>query len=263
MYVTVTGPDGRPVKGLTKDDFTVLEDDVPQKITAFAGGSFPASVALAIDRSFSMAGPALTMARTAGRAFIAALKPEDRAMLIGISGEVDVLSPLSTDKTGLLNALATLDPWSTTALNDALVRCLDLLESESGRRAIVVLSDGVDRYSQAGEADVVDRARQSDVLMYVIAVGRTRPRLFPELATVTGGRSFHLRDARTLPSTLQAIVEDLQAQYSIGYEAPEASPSEDKDWRRIAVVVNQRGVQVRARSGYTTKPAKFPAGRTG
>ena len=67
-------------------------------------------------------------------------------------------------------------------------------------------------------ADVVARARRSDVLMYPIAIGRVRPRSFAELATVTGGRSFHLRDPKDLQPTLQAIAEDLRSQYLIGYE---------------------------------------------
>ncbi len=253
VYATVTGPDGRAIKGLTQNDFTVLEDNVPQKITAFIGGDFPASVALAIDRSFSMKGTPLTVARTAGRAFVTSLKPDDRAMLISISGEVEVLAPLDTDKTTLLKALDALEPWSTTSLNDALIRSIDLLEGETGRRAIVVLSDGVDRYSTAKDAEVLDRARLSDVLMYPIAIGRVRPPLFAELAAITGGRSFHLRDPKNLQPTLQTIVEDLRSQYLIGYEPAESPPDEGAEWRSISVAVNRPDAKVRARSGYSTK----------
>jgi Ca-activated chloride channel homolog len=253
VYATVTGRDGRAIKGLSADDFTVLEDGVPQKITTFVGGDFPAAVALAIDRSFSMTGTPLTVARTAGRAFVASLRPDDRAMLISISGEVDVLAPLDADKTRLLAALDALDPWGSTSLNDAMIRSLDLLEGETARRAIVVLSDGVDRYSNASEADVVNRARRSDVLIYPIALAKTRPPLFVELATITGGRSFHLRDARQLQPTLQAIIEDLRAQYLIGYE-PALPQSEDAgEWRSITVTVQRPEAKVRARSGYSTK----------
>jgi Ca-activated chloride channel homolog len=252
VYATVTGEDGKAVKGLSAGDFVVLENDVPQAISTFVDGDFPAAVALALDRSFSMAGAPLTMARTAGRAFIASLKPDDRAMLVSISGEVEVLAPLSTDKGPLLKALDALDPWSTTSLNDALIRSLDLLESETGRRAIVVLSDGEDRYSNASESDVVSRARRSDVLMYPIAIGKGRPSLFPELATVSGGRSFVLKQPKSLQPTLQTIAEDLRAQYLIGYE-PKEPPGEGREWRSITVKVQRPGVRVRARSGYSTR----------
>ncbi len=253
VYATVTGPDGRAVKGLTEHDFKILEDDKPQTITTFMGGDFPAAVALAIDRSFSMKGTALTMARTAGRAFVSALEPDDRAMLVSISGEVEVLSPLDSNKESLLKALDALDPWGTTSLYDALIRALDLIEDETGRRAIVVLSDGVDRYSKTSQAEVIDRARRSDVLTYPIAIGRLRPALFAELAAVTGGRSFHIRDPRSLQPTLEAIAEDLRAQYLLGYEPSEATSDEDSGWRSITVKVTRPGVRVRARSGYAPK----------
>ena len=253
VYATVTDKEGRAVKGLRAEDFVVHEDGVPQTITTFIGGDFPAAVALAIDRSFSMKGTPLTVARTAGRAFVAGLEPDDRAMLISISGDVEVLAPLSTDKAQLLSALDALDPWSTTSLHDALIRSLDLLEEETGRRAIVVLSDGLDRYSKAREVDVLNRARRSDVIVYPIALGRDRPALFAELAALTGGRSFHLRDPKHLQTTLQTIAEDLRAQYLLGY-APSQSPRPgEDDWRSITVTANRPGLIVRARSGYSAR----------
>lgn len=253
VYATVTGSDGRVVKDLGRDDFEVYEDGVPQKITAFFAGEFPAAVALALDRSVSMKGAPLTMARTAGRAFISALKKDDRAMLISISGEVEVLAPLSEDKSTVLRALDALDPWSTTALHDALIKSLDVLEGEKGRRAIVVLSDGQDRYSQARDVDVLERARRSDVMIYPIAISRRRPPLFAELATISGGRSFHLREPRELTPTLQAIAEELRTQYLLGYEpTPHGDPDND-GWRSIVVKTKRPGLRVRARSGYSTR----------
>lgn len=254
VYATVTDKDGRPVKGLRAEDFVVREDDVRQDVTTFIGGDFPAAVALAIDRSFSMQGAPLDVARTAGRVFVASLEPEDRVMLISISGNVEVLAPLSRDREPLLTALGALDPWSSTSLHDALIRSLDLLEGETGRRAIVILSDGADRYSQATEVDVLNRARRSDVMMYPIAIGRVRPTLFAELAAVTGGRSFHLRDPKDLQTTLRTVAADLGAQYLLGY-APATPPRAggDDDWRSISVSVNRAGVTVRARSGYSAR----------
>jgi VWFA-related protein len=220
VFATVIGSDGRAVRGLTAADFTVLEDGAPQTITTFVDDEFPASVALAIDRSFSMKGTPLTMARTAGRAFLASLKSDDRAMLLSITGDVEVLAPFDTDKTAALKALGTLDPWSTTALNDAIVRSLDLLEPETGRRAIVILSDGADRYSSASANDVLDRARRSDVLMYPVAIGRERPTLFAELATISGGRSFQLADPARLQATLRLLPRTCGRSTSLAMRRP-------------------------------------------
>ncbi len=252
VYATVTDGSGRAVKDLAREAFRIFEDDAPQQIATFLAGEFPASVALAVDRSVSMAGQPLTMARAAGRAFVGSLEPGDRVMLIGIGGEVEVLAPLSSDKSAALRALDRLDAWSTTALHDALIRSLDLLEPETGRRAIVVLSDGEDRYSQASATTLVDRTRRSDVLMYPIAIGRARAPLFAELAAVTGGRSFHLRDPRELTATLRAISEDLRSQYLIGYAPARPWQPEEAEWRSITVTVDRPGLKVRARSGYST-----------
>jgi Ca-activated chloride channel family protein len=253
VYATVTDRSGRAVKDLPREAFRIFEDGQPQEITTFVSGEFPAAVALAVDRSFSMQGAPLNMARTAGRAFIGSLKPDDRAMLISISGQVEVLAPLSADKKPILDALATLDPWSSTSLHDALIRSLDLLEGETGRRAIVVFSDGEDRYSDASAADVIDRARRSDVMIYPIAIGRNRPPLFVELAAVSGGRSFHLRDPRDLQTTLKTIADDLRSQYLIGYAPSRPWPEDKPEWRGITVEVDRPDVRVRARSGYSTR----------
>jgi VWFA-related protein len=127
------------------------------------------------------------------------------------------------------------------------------LEGETGRRAIVLLSDGVDKYSEARPADVLDRARRSDVMVYPIAIGRDRPGLFAEVATATGGRSFQLRDPRDLQPTLQSIVADLRAQYLIGYASTQPIRPGEDDWRAITVKVNHPGATVRARSGYSVR----------
>ncbi len=115
-------------------------------------------------------------------------------------------------RTPLLKALDALDPWSTTSLHDALIRSLDLLEGETGRRAIVVLSDGVDRYSTATETDVLDRAPTVGRDAVPDRHRETRPPLFAELAAVTGGRSFHLKDPQELAPTLDAIAQELRSQ---------------------------------------------------
>jgi len=252
VYASVVDREGHPVRDLTVQDFSVLEEGVPQKVTTFAAGEFPATVALVIDRSFSMAGAPLTMARTAGRVFLASLRPEDRATLIGIGGEVEVLAPLGVDRAPLVAALDTLDAWSSTSLHDAIIASLDLLETEPGRRAIVLLSDGGDRYSHASADDVIARVRQSNVLIYPIAIGREPVPLFTELASYSGGRAIALPNPKTLSRALQSVAEELRWQYLLGYE-PAAPWGEKAAWRSLSVTVTRPRLAVRARRGYITK----------
>ena len=256
VYATVTDAKGEPVTGLRQSDFEVLEDGVPQEVTTFAAGEFPLTVALGVDRSWSMAGERLRLAKQASQAFLRELKPDDRSMVVAISSEAEVIAPLSADRTSQSRAIAALDPWSTTALHDAIIATLDRLEPEPGRQAIVVFSDGTDRYSQHKAAEVIERARRSNALIYPIAFGKTRPPLLAELAVLTGGRSFLLRDARELEKTLATVARELRYQYLLGYTPAKPIERGEREWRSIKVVDEgdpRPGLRVRARDGYMTE----------
>jgi Ca-activated chloride channel family protein len=255
VYATVTDKAGQPVKGLTRDQFVVKEAGETQQISTFAAGEFPLAVAVALDRSFSMAGQRLATARSAARLFIGELKRDDEAMLIGIGSTTDVLAPLSRDRRPMLDALSSLDAFGTTGLYDSIIAALEAIQPARGRRALVLLSDGSDRYSTATAAQALERARASDVLIYPIAFGPERPQAFAELATLTGGRSFHVRDARQLPQTLKTIADELRNQYLLGYSPTKPIVPGANEWRPITVGVagDRPGVVVRARDGYLAK----------
>jgi Ca-activated chloride channel family protein len=253
VYATVTDVRGGPVVDLQQRDFHVLEDGVPQTVTTFASGEFPLAVALAIDRSWSMAGARLDLAKAAARTFLRQLRPGDRSMLIAVASDTQVVAPLSADRTSALEALAGLEPWSTTGLYDAVISCLWMIQPASGRRALILLSDGVDRYSRASASDALARARGADVLIYPIAIGKVRPELFPELAALTGGQSFLLRDPRQIDTTLSTIAEELRHQYLLGYTPLRRIDAARSEWRAIQVTVDRTGVKVRARDGYLAK----------
>jgi Ca-activated chloride channel homolog len=273
VYATVTDRTGVAVTDLKGDAFEVFENGQRQEVTVFTAGEMGLSVAVALDRSFSMAGERLTAMSRASEQFLLALRPADQAMLIGIGSRVDVLAPLAADRAAGLRALTTLDAFGSTSLHDAIIRALDEIQPASGRRALVLLSDGVDRYSRASENDVIERARRGDVLVYPIAIGTRRPPLFAELASATGGRSEHVRDLKRLPDTLKSIANELRAQYLLGYTSSRTSASASADasptasrtatttaaeatgtpeWRSIRVSVRRPDVTVRARPGYWT-----------
>lgn len=254
VYATVTDAQGGPVTGLRQSDFEVLEEGVHQDVTTFAAGEFPLTVALGVDRSFSMA-KNLHLAKQASQTFLRELKPADRAMVVAISSEAEVIAPLSADRAEQSRAIAVLDSWGTTALHDAIIATLDRLEPEPGRQAIVVFSDGADRYSTHSAAEVMERARRSNALIYPIAFGRTRPALLAELAVLTGGRSFLLRDARELEKTLATVARELRYQYLLGYTPSRPIERGEREWRSIKVNVrgSRPGLRVRARDGYMTE----------
>ena len=253
VYATVTDAKGEPVMGLRQSDFEVFEDGAAQDVSTFAAGEFPLTVALGVDRSVSMAREPLRLAKQASQAFLRELKPADRSMVVAINNEVEVIAPLSADRAAQSRAIAALDAWSTTALHDAIIETLDVLEPEPGRQALVVFSDGTDRYSTRRAADVMERARRSNALIYPIAIGKTRPALLSELAVLTGGRSFLLRDAKELEKTLATIARELRYQYLLGYSPSTRIERGDRGWRSIRVVMKRPGLRVRARDGYRTE----------
>jgi Ca-activated chloride channel family protein len=249
VYVAVSDANGEPVAGLTAADFTVEEDGQRQAVTTFAAGEFPLALAIAVDRSFSVARPALNDTVAAARRLIDALQPADRVMVLAIGSEVEIAAPLSTDRAAALDALSSLDSWGTTPLYDAALEAIDAIQAAPGRRALILLTDGDDRYSQISAPDLVTEARRRDVIVYPIATGRKRPAIFAELAAVTGGRSFQADTRRELETTVATIARELRLQYLLGY-APARPADTQPGWRSIRVSVNRPDVRVRARDGY-------------
>ena len=252
VYATVTDRQGAPVVGLTAADFQIAEDGAPQPISAFAAGEFPLAIAIGLDRSFSMGGKdnRLGVVKSAARTLIGALRADDQVMVVAIGGETSLAAPLSADRHAALTAIAALDAWGTTPLYDATLGALDAIQPARGRRALVLLSDGTDRYSDTRAAELVSRARQHDVLIYPVAVGASRPAVFAELAAATGGRSFFVREPSALIQTMTAIAKELRFQYLLGY-VPSRDRAGEPAWHAIDVRVGRPDVRVRARDGYT------------
>jgi Ca-activated chloride channel family protein len=190
------------------------------------------------------------MARSAGHVFLGALRPADRAAVVAIGSTVETVAPLSADRPAQHAALTSVTAWGTTALHDAILVSIDAVQPASGRRALVLLSDGDDRYSEHAPEAVLARARETDVLVYPVALGDAMPPLFGQLAGLTGGRAFHVRRPAALSPTLQAIADELRGQYLLGYVPTPSEPDAEREWRSIDVCVKREGLRVRARKGY-------------
>jgi Ca-activated chloride channel family protein len=250
VYASVVDASGQPVRGLQLEDFEVLEDGATQRISAFTAGDFPLTVALALDHSFSMAGPPLAAVKRAARTFLGALRAEDEVFVVGISSQVEVLAPARRSRAEQIAAVDALSAWGTTTLHDAILASIETVDGSRGRRALVILSDGDDRYSHASAAETIAGARRSNVIVYPIALGKLRPSLFAELSTLTGGRSYHARDLKGLDEMLATIAAQLREQYLLGYSPSRMPMAGANEWRSISVRVNKPGVSVRARDGY-------------
>ena len=249
VYATVGSRYGQPIIDLKAADFHVTEDQVSQTITTFAAGEFPLSVTIALDRSFSMSGERLALSKQAARSFIAALRPTDEVMVLAIGSEIETVTPPVPAREAAATKWEAIDAWGTTPLYDASIQALDAIQARHGRRALVLISDGIDRASQTTATELVAHARESAVLVYPVAVGGTRPPVFGELANVTGGRTFFIDDPKRLESQLATLARELRFQYLLGY-VPSRPSTENPEWRSIQVTVSPPGARVRARDGY-------------
>lgn len=253
ITAVVTDGQGRFVRGLKQSDFTVTEDGKPQKITHFAAEDIPLELVAAIDVSSSMR-EALPGVRTAAKAFLSGLELRDQVTLLAFNDNIFTLVRRSTDQAARARAIDRLAPWGGTALHDAIVQALDLLGRQSGRRSIVLFSDGDDQSSRAPAATALARAEGSDATIYVIGQGRSihsgaLQKLLQQLADISGGRAFFSNDPAKLRGTFAEILEDIRNQYLVAYPAPDSR--RDGAWHKIKVeVTGGNKHHVRARQGY-------------
>ena len=151
--VFVTGK-GRSAPRLTDRDFELRDNGVPQTVRIVSLESIPLRAVLVFDASSSVAGEKLRHLRSAGRAFLKGLHPDDEPSLLTISNQIRLREP-SAGPHSLADALDRLRPYGGTSLLDALFAAMKLVERSAGRPVIVVFTDGEDNVSWLGEAELV------------------------------------------------------------------------------------------------------------
>lgn len=256
VTAVVTEGDGRFVSGLKAEDFRVYEDDKPQKVTHFASENIPLELVTAIDVSSSMIDVLSDVKRHAAN-FLAQLQPADQVTVLGFNDNIITLARRSTDQAARVRAISKLAPWGSTSLYDVIVHALGVLGRQSGRRSLLVFSDGEDQSSRATVASVLKSAEASDATIYMIGQGRalkasSLQQLMRQLAAGSGGRAFFTNQDTKLEEIFQEIIEDLRHQYLVAYAAPDSA--RNGQWHQIRVEVPGKGYHVRARQGYRLNP---------
>jgi Ca-activated chloride channel family protein len=251
LTATVTDGRGRFVRGLTREDFRVYDDDALQTLSAFAAENVPLEIFVAVDVSGSMKA-AMPVVKQAVKKFLSALRPTDRVTLIGFNDNVFTLARPTADLAARIAAVDRLSPWGGTALYDVVVKSIDQLGRQTGRRALVVFTDGEDLNSRIPEEAAEQRLESSDAVLYPIGQGRAPKlealkRVLERLAQKSGGRAF-FEDLDELDGVFARIVEELSNQYLLGYVRPEAA--RDGKWRKLRVEIPGRDLKIRTRQGY-------------
>ncbi len=277
LFATVRGPHGALVSGLTKDDFRVYEDGRRQTIAYFSREmDLPLSLGLLIDTSGSQ-DRLLGAEQDAARQFLQQiLTPKDRAFVVTFDTDVDLLANFTNSiarldrAIGLARINAPLNPLilaetpfpqrpSGTHFYEAIyLACRYKLAAQSGRKALIVLTDAQDYGSRETLNDAIGAAQRSDTVVHVLLVanpwqyiyagGYTGERVAKKLTSQTGGRLIRVSSSRQLASAFKTLAVELRSQYVIGYYP--TNPVHNGTFRKIKVETTDRHDRVLTRSGY-------------
>ena len=278
LNVVVTDGQQKPVNGLTANNFTVLEDGVPQEVSFFTASPVPLDLAILLDTSASMSDKMKTV-HDAAVGFAMRLKPLDRISVFAINYSVKMLHPLDENIDAALAAIRHTTAGGGTALYNGLYTSMrEMMKERRGNgevrhQAIAVLTDGDDTESLVSFDDVMEVARQAGIAVYTITLksslaakstdltGRSYSNAefaMKDLALETGGRSFFPADISELSGVYDVIARELANQYSIGYTSKNLR--QDGSFRKLAVRVDQPGARTRTRSGYqSVRPGRTPS----
>src|SRR5215831_17833375 len=251
VIATVIDGTGHFVRGLPKTSFHLEEDGRAQAISHFGAEDVPLELIVACDVSGSMT-PAMPRLKKAVKEFLAAVPSRDQVTLLGFNDSIFALTRRAVNPEERARAVDRLAPWGATALYDVILRGVDMLGKQPGRRAMVVFSDGEDQGSHASITDVERRLQASDVTLYMIGQGRgvqvaALKAIMQRLVEPTGGRALFTDRIDELHLAFADLLEELSNQYLLGYES--TNTKHDEAFRRISVQVDGQG-RVRARQGY-------------
>ncbi|HEY7285842.1 MAG TPA: VWA domain-containing protein [Vicinamibacterales bacterium] len=259
VQVTVTVSDGRGkfIPGLPQSSFRLFEDNRVQTITHFASENVPLELLVAIDISGSMT-PAMPKLKTAVKEFLSSVPPDNQVTLLGFNDSIFTLTRKATDQAERAKAVDRLAPWGSTALYDVILRGVEMLGRQTGRKALVVFTDGEDQGSHATLNDVERRLQSSDTTLYMIGQGRgvtleSLKRVMERLVAPTGGRALFTDSVDELHAAFGDLLDELSNQYLLGYTS--TNDKRDDVWRKIRVDVDGHH-DVRARQGYRVTATK-------
>jgi len=262
LYVNVRDRAGAIIEGLTQEDFAVTEDGQPAPIIAFSAGvSSAIATVLTIDRSGSMSEEGkLEGARLAASAFVDLMRAQDTAALVVFDDTVHLLHDFTADRAALKERIASITIGDCTAWYDGVYASVDMISALSGRRSVILLSDGMDcreswmlgavgHGSEHTLEEAIAHAQEARIPVYTIGFGSQatdqvgdagfdRAKLL-RMATDTGGKFYHAPNADELRRLYQSLSIEMQKEYVITYRSPR--PTYDGTRRAINVTVHPHG----------------------
>ena len=270
VLATVRTKKGEMIRDLSKDDFVLSENGHPQELRYFSKQSdLPLTLGLMIDTSLSQ-GKVLSAERTASFRFLDQVLREtiDQVFLVQFDMAVRVPQSLTASRQKLQDALSYVDTPTKnelsiqngggTLLYDAVIQAAGVMKDQRNRKALIILTDGVDTGSDASLADAVDAAQKADTLVYSILFsdsgyygGFGEPdgrRVLARLSTDTGGGLFEVSKKQGIDKIYGVIEDELRSQYNLGFVSD--VPVRVSEFRSLQLATRQKGLIVQARDRY-------------
>ena len=254
LNVSVFDESGRFAKGLSRGDFTVLEDGVAKELSAFEfAESLPMALGLVVDGSGSM-DKSMPLVKQAATEFVTNLVGEkDQGFVVEFRERPTLLTPMTSRRAALIRAIGETRAGGATAFHDSVVLGLYQFRSLAGKKALVVLTDGKDNHSSTDWPTLKRYARTASVPIFVVGLDLglfdlgLKSRL-KEIAADTGGEAFFIGSAKELPSIYRKIETEVRSQYFLSYLA-ESKKSED-EFRTVEVRLAKPGLKAKTIRGY-------------
>jgi Ca-activated chloride channel homolog len=274
LDVAVIDQENRPIYNLGPNDFSVYEDKVKQSLESVSREEVPISLGVVIDTSGSMRTKLKTVSDAAA-GLIRTMKNEDEAFIAQFKVEPELVRDFTRDKLELEDGLNDLFTGGGTSLLDAVIATADYAheKGKQRRKALVVISDGLEKNSSVKEKEVMQALKEDEVQVYFVGFvdeeedaaslfgkspAKKAKELLSRLAEDSGGRAFFPKDVSEMPAITQQIAKDLRTQYVLTYYP--TNPNRDGSFRTVRVVVNpkdpNRKLIARTRQGYYARSDK-------
>jgi Ca-activated chloride channel family protein len=277
LDVTVQAPDGSIVRGLTKNDFLIYDEEALQEVAIFSAEPAPISVGVLIDTSGSMTGERMASATRAADALGRSLQPGDLWSISTFDSTRRTMITWRPYSPSIVNSLRAMPTSGSTELFRAVTEMVPYMKDTPHRkRAMLLMTDGIDNsiisasryglgdpFDSPGAREASGRAqaalRDGEVLLYALGInvagrpGGVHAPSLQRLAEPTGGSVIIASTIREVEAAAQRVAEELRQQYTLGFSPQDAG---DGTYRRLRVMTRHPDYRVRTRDGYLTADAK-------
>jgi VWFA-related protein len=253
VYASIHDQKGHFVDGLSRENFQVLEDGKPQQIAAFDSTSQSLSCAILLDTTGSMK-EVLPRVKNSIVKLIDELGPQDSVAIYTFDQRLVIRQEFTTDKNAAKRAALRTRAEGATALFDALSEAAQELSQRSGKKVLILFTDGDDNSSALNASAAIARAKKAGLPLYTIAEGEAMHskdlrKLLDDLSQRTGGAAYEVKKPGEIEQVFHEISEDLRHLYMISYRPPQGT--NDGKWRKIELLVKgPKDYRVRAKEGY-------------